>query len=85
MSADAPSARRPRRPSGPRGANLALGRQLAERFHASALTKVTARLLLLLVVDAHGDDRAVRGLRYVREDWQELEVRTLKNGERRDG
>lgn len=67
-----------------RGANLELGRKLAERFHAPALTTESARLLALLVLAEHGESVTAAGLRYVREDWQTVEVIEQKNGLRRE-
>jgi len=67
-----------------RGANLDLGRKLAERFHRPKLTKDVARLLALLVFDRDADAYAARGLRYVEPKLQDVEVRELKSGERKE-
>lgn len=67
-----------------RGANLQLGRKLAEKFHEPQLTKDVARLLALCVLDEETSGLAMRGLRYVREDWQEDQSRELKSGEHRE-
>ena len=67
-----------------RGANLQLGRQLAEKFHEPKLTKDVARLLALCVLDRETSNLAARGLRYVREDWQADQSRTLKSGGHRE-
>jgi hypothetical protein len=65
-------------------ANAAFGARLATELHAPSLTRDAARLLALLVVDRVGADLAARGLRYVREDWQTVERRTLRSGESRE-
>ncbi len=65
-------------------ANVRLGANLAEGLHEVALTRELARLLGLIVLDEHAIGLAARGLRYVREDWQEVEARELKSGERRE-
>ena len=67
-----------------RGANLDLGTKLAERFHRPKLTKDIARLLALLVLDRDADSYAARGLRYVDPRLQEIEVRELKSGKRKE-
>jgi len=66
-----------------RGANLELGRQLAERFHKPKLTKDLARLVALLAIDGDAESFAARGLRYVDPKLQDVEVRELKSGERK--
>jgi len=65
-------------------ANVRLGANLAEGLHEVPLTRELARLLGLIVLDEHAIGLAARGLRYVREDWQEVETRELKSGERRE-
>ena len=65
-------------------ANVRLGANLAEGLHEVPLTRELARLLGLIVLDEHAIGLAARGLRYVREDWQEIEARELKSGERRE-
>lgn len=67
-----------------RGANLDLGAKLAERFHRPKLTKGVARLLALLVFDRDAEAYAARGLRYVDPKLQEIEVKELKSGERKE-
>lgn len=67
-----------------RGANLDLGARLARRFHRPKLTKDMARLLALLVLDRDADAYAARGLRYVEPKLQDIEVRELKSGRRKE-
>jgi ParB/RepB/Spo0J family partition protein len=67
-----------------RGANLDLGVNLIRRFHRPKLTRDVARLLALLVLDRDADSYAARGLRYVDPRLQEIEVRELKSGERKE-
>lgn len=67
-----------------RGANLELGRRLLEGLQAPELTMDVARLLALLVLNRDAGQLAARGLRYVREELQEVEVRELKSGQRRE-
>jgi ParB/RepB/Spo0J family partition protein len=67
-----------------RGANLDLGAKLAERFHRPKLTRDIARLLALLVFDRDADAYAARGLRYVEPKLQDVEVKELKSGERKE-
>jgi ParB/RepB/Spo0J family partition protein len=69
--------------SSARGANLAFGRALMEAFERPPLSKDLARLLSALVLGRDTSALAARGLRYVREDWQTVEVRELKSGEQR--
>lgn len=66
-----------------RGANLELGRQLAERFHKPKLTTELARLVALLVLQSDAATWAARGLRYVDPRLQDTAVRELKSGEKR--
>jgi len=67
-----------------RGANLTLGSKLAEKFHEPKLTNDVAELVALCVLDRDTADLAARGLRLVREDWQEDQSHTLKSGEHRE-
>jgi len=67
-----------------RGANLDLGAKLAERFHRPKPTKDVARLLALLTFDRDADDYAARGLRYVEPKLQDVEVKELKSGKRKE-
>lgn len=66
------------------GANLDLGAKLAERFHRPKLTKDIARLLALLVFDRDADNYAARALRYMEPKLQDVEVRELKSGQRKE-
>lgn len=65
-------------------ANVRLGANLAEALHEVPLTRELARLVGLIVLEEHAIGLAARGLRYVREDWQEVESRELKSGEKRE-
>jgi len=68
-----------------RGLNLDLGRRLADKFHEPKITKDVARLLALLVFDREPGGLAGRGLRYVREDLQDVETKEIKaTGEQRE-
>ena len=67
-----------------RGANLDLGARLGRRFHRPKLTKDMARLLALLVLDRDADAYAARGLRYVEPKLQDMEIRELKSGQRKE-
>lgn len=69
--------------SAARGANLDLGRALMEAFEAPKLSKDLAQLVSALVLGHDSSALAARGLRYVREDWQTVELRELKSGEQR--
>lgn len=66
-----------------RGANLDLGRALYTEAHAPELTMDHARLLALLVFEGDAGQLAARGLALCREDWHEIETKTLKSGEER--
>lgn len=67
-----------------RGANLTLGSKLAEKFHEPKLTNDVAELVAMCVFDRDTSGLAARGLRLVREDWQEDQSHTLKSGEQRE-
>jgi ParB/RepB/Spo0J family partition protein len=59
-------------------ANFELGRKLQLRYDAPKITTPVAKLLALLILDAHPDKLAGRGLRYTREDWQIVETKEVR-------
>jgi ParB/RepB/Spo0J family partition protein len=66
-----------------RNANLEFGRTLAKNLNAPKLTMPMAKAIAALVIGNDAGGIALRGMRYIAEDWQTVEVKELKSGETR--